>query len=192
MPRNGTLHPAGNGRSTLRFERDLRHPIERVWRAITDPAELNTWFPSRVGLSELNVGARLHFVFEAEQVPPLDGEITELEPPRVLAFTWGVDQLRFELEPAAAGCTLVFTCTFTDDGVKAARDGAGWHVCLEVLEAHLQGRSVAWQPNDRWQELHPAYVAQLGGTLMSHAEAVDSARARLAREQAQAAARTST
>jgi uncharacterized protein YndB with AHSA1/START domain len=192
MPSNGTLHPAADGRSTLRFERDLSHPVERVWRAITDPAELKTWFPSRVELDELKVGARLHFVFETENVPSLDGEITELEPPHLLAFTWGFDQLRFELEPAAQGCKLVFSCTFTDDGIKAARDGAGWHVCLELLDAYLQGRSVAWQSNERWQELHPAYVAQMGGKLMSHAEAVDSARAGLAREQAEAAARTGT
>jgi uncharacterized protein YndB with AHSA1/START domain len=182
----GTLLPATRGRSTLRFERQLRHPVERVWRAITDPAELESWFPSRVELGELALGARLHFVFETENVEPMDGQITELEPPRVLGFSWGSDQLRFELEPTAQGCQLVFSCTFTNDGLKAARDAAGWHVCLDRLEAQVDGRPVAWGSNDRWQELHPAYVAQMGGKLMSHAEAVDSARAGLARERAQA------
>jgi hypothetical protein len=36
------------GRSVLRFERALDHPPEKVWRAISDPAELEHWFPARV------------------------------------------------------------------------------------------------------------------------------------------------
>jgi len=31
------------GPRTLRFERRLAHPPERVWRALTDPAELAIW-----------------------------------------------------------------------------------------------------------------------------------------------------
>jgi len=190
----GTLQAAADGRSTLRFERQLNHPIERVWRAITEPAELATWFPCRVELGTLARGARLHFVFETENVPDMDGEITELEPPRLLAFTWGFDQLRFELEPTGPGCRLVFSCTFSNDGIKAARDGAGWHVCLEQLEARLDGgaKAGAEQTNARWQALHPAYVAQMGGRAMSHAEAVETARAGLVREQAEAAGQRHT
>jgi uncharacterized protein YndB with AHSA1/START domain len=190
----GTLEAAADGRSTLRFERQLRHPIERVWQAITEPAELATWFPCRVELGTLARGAQLHFVFETENVPEMDGEITELEPPRLLAFTWGFDQLRFELEPTGSGCRLVFSCTFANDGIKGARDGAGWHVCLEQLAARLDGqpRASAEQTNARWQELHPAYVAAMGGRTMSHAEAVETARAGLAREQAEATARGGT
>lgn len=41
---NGTLETVDD-RHTLRFERHLDHPVERVWRAITDPDELRHWFP---------------------------------------------------------------------------------------------------------------------------------------------------
>lgn len=42
---NGTLEIIG-GRPALRFERNLTHRIERVWRAIIVPAELQRWFPA--------------------------------------------------------------------------------------------------------------------------------------------------
>lgn len=43
-----------DGRPALRFERHYRHPIERVWRAVTDPSEVGRWFPSEV----LHLGRR--------------------------------------------------------------------------------------------------------------------------------------
>ena len=42
----GTLSTTPNGEPELRFERRLRHPIERVWAALTDPRELAAWFPA--------------------------------------------------------------------------------------------------------------------------------------------------
>jgi uncharacterized protein YndB with AHSA1/START domain len=122
-------------RPTLHFERRLEHPVAKVWRAISDPSELAHWFPSRVE-GEIRAGGRLSFHFEDM---PLDapttmaGTVTEVDPPRVLAFYWGADHLRFELEPLdAGGCLLRFTVVLdTED--KAARDAAGWHQCLDGL-----------------------------------------------------------
>ena len=42
---DGTLETI-NGRPALRFERMLTHSVERVWRAISVPAELERWFPA--------------------------------------------------------------------------------------------------------------------------------------------------
>ena len=67
-----------------------------------------------------------------------EGEVVELEPPRRFAFTWGDDVLRIELDAVGDGCRLRFTCIF-DDPERAARDAAGWHVCLDRLEQHLGG-----------------------------------------------------
>lgn len=54
-------------------------------------------------------------------------------------FLWGEEILRFELTPLDGGrCHLVFVNTF-DDGGKAARDGAGGHLCLDALDERLQG-----------------------------------------------------
>jgi hypothetical protein len=42
---DGTLETI-DGRPALRFDRTLAHSVERVWRAITDPTELQRWFPA--------------------------------------------------------------------------------------------------------------------------------------------------
>ena len=67
---------------------------------------------------------------------PMDGEVLEHDPPRRLAFSWGDDELRFELEPlddGAAACCA--SPTLLEERDKAARDAAGWHVCLDRMEA---------------------------------------------------------
>src|SRR6266566_1022821 len=61
--------------------------------------------------------------------------------------------LRYERRPARDGCLLVFTNTL-DDRSKLARVGAGWHLCLDVLEANLDGRDLAWSPDERWDQLY--------------------------------------
>jgi uncharacterized protein YndB with AHSA1/START domain len=160
---NGTLTTVA-GRPVLRFERRLKHPVEKVWKAITDPDELAHWFPQRVE-GEFVTGGKLRFPFgeevvlDGEVVPDFDGEVLEVDPPRVLAYTWGEDVLRFELIPEGDGCLLVFTDTVADRG-KAARDGAGWHVCLEGLEARLDGS--APPAEDRWKGLYKNYIASFG------------------------------
>src|SRR3712207_7693038 len=52
----------------------------------------------------------------------LDGVITELEPPRVFAYSWGDDLLRWELRPAGDGCLLILTHTFDDRAGAASLD----------------------------------------------------------------------
>ena len=37
-----------DGRPALRFERRLAHPVDRVWRAVSEPAELERWFVATV------------------------------------------------------------------------------------------------------------------------------------------------
>ena len=60
------------------------------------------------------------------------------EPGRLLEFSWGPDRIRLEIVPHDAGCTLILTDTIEELG-KAARDGAGWHTCLDMLERDLEG-----------------------------------------------------
>jgi uncharacterized protein YndB with AHSA1/START domain len=135
---HGTYEEIEN-RPALRFERRIAHPIEDVWGAVTEPDELADWFPARVTIDELRPGARLTFAFPGDAIPPSDGEITECDPPRLLAFDWGEERLRFELEPVDGRTTLLrFTHVLTARD-QAARDAAGWHVCLGLLEQRLAG-----------------------------------------------------
>jgi uncharacterized protein YndB with AHSA1/START domain len=130
---DGTLESVGE-RWRLRFTRQLRHPAPKVWRAITEPEHLETWFPT--------------------------GEVLAVEDGSVLEFRWGPDTIRLEIEPKDAGCTLTLTDTFDELG-KAARDAAGWHECLDRLQDDLEGTTPpAW--GERWAVVHPGYVAELG------------------------------
>jgi uncharacterized protein YndB with AHSA1/START domain len=144
-------------RPALTFERRLAHPVERVWRAVTDPAELAHWFPSAVN-GEVAPGGRLIFDFPGGDMS-LEGEVVELEPPRRFAFTFGDDVLRIELEATGDGCLLRFTCLF-DDPERASRDAAGWHVCLDRLQEHLGGTPTDapdGEATPEWRELYEEY-----------------------------------
>jgi uncharacterized protein YndB with AHSA1/START domain len=118
-------------RPALQFERRIAHPVEAVWQAITQPSELAHWFPCEVEV-DLRLGGRMSFHFPElvlpEMASTLLGEVTEFDPPRRFAFTWGEDHLHFALEPTdgGAGCLLRFTVEL-DVREKAARDAAGWH-----------------------------------------------------------------
>lgn len=154
---NGTLH-VEDGRYVLRFERRLPHPPEKVWAALTDPAELTHWFPQDVE-ADLRPGGKMRFNFRGDEAPPFDGEVLVYDPPRVFAYRWATDVLRWELRADGSGCVLTFTDTIGEQG-KAARDGAGWHVCLEALAARLDG--AVPPPADLWQQVHPDYVSRFG------------------------------
>jgi uncharacterized protein YndB with AHSA1/START domain len=124
----------GDGQPRIRFERTFPHPVGAVWTAITDPAQLEQWFPTTVQWSELTPGAPVRFRFSEADYPDMSGEIREVSEPIRLVFTWGDDELSFELAPAddGGGCRLAFTVAL-DAANKAARDGAGWEACLDAL-----------------------------------------------------------
>ena len=101
----------------------------------------------------------MRFTFRGAEAPPFDGEVLVYDPPRVFAYRWGPDVLRWELRADGSGCTLTFTDTIETQG-KAARDAAGWHVCLEALAARLAGTEPP--PAGRWTQVHPGYVTRFG------------------------------
>jgi uncharacterized protein YndB with AHSA1/START domain len=144
------------GRSVLRMERPLRHPAEKVWRALTDPDELVHWFPATVRLPP-RIGGDISYWMDGE--PAGDGKVLEFDPPRVLAITWSGEVLRWELLPTDDGCLLVLSHTF-DDHFGAASFGSGWTLCLEALGLRLLGRSADVEPDTG--RLHDRFVEQLG------------------------------
>ncbi|NKQ58277.1 SRPBCC family protein [Amycolatopsis sp. K13G38] len=133
------------GAPVLRFERRFAHPVKKVWRAVSEPAELKHWFPAMLE-TELKIGAPIRFVFPEEA--PIDaighGEILELDPPKVFAFRWNHDVLRFELVPDGDGCLLYFSQALGGGSIgrlAAGRNAAGWDHCLGSLAALLDGRT---------------------------------------------------
>ncbi|TDV34914.1 SRPBCC family protein [Actinophytocola oryzae] len=153
-----------NGEPTLRFERTLRHSPAKVWRAVTEPAELRHWFPAEVEV-ELRPGAPMRFVFPEEAVVEgsWDGEVLEVDEPKVFMFRWNSDVLRIELIPEAEGCRLVFSQTLGGGRVgrlAAGRTAAGWDTCLDQLAARLDGTTAPEQTD--WLARMAGYVEKFG------------------------------
>ena len=157
--RHGELIELAGGKVAVRFERRLAHPPERVWRAVTEPEELAAWFPDTIE-GEFAPGAEVRFPKFAEMGLRSVGTVTEFDPPRLLAFTWGTSALRFELEPDGDGCRLVFTDTLPRE--ESAKNAAGWEVCLANLEARLAGEQPREFPPEHWSELHEGYASSYG------------------------------
>ena len=173
MDPRATLETIG-GKAVLRFERRLAHPPEKVFRAISEPAELAHWFPAKVE-TELRAGAPIRFEFEDVDFEAPPGEMLEVDPPKLLAYAWGDGVLRWEVVPEGAGCRLHFTHTLGGGDawggrLAAARQAAGWDVCLAALEARLAGTAggeLDWFPRQE------AYVERFGlaeGEVRAHAD----------------------
>ena len=159
---DGTLERAGDV-SILRYERRLAHPQRKVWRAITEDADLAAWFPTTMEGAR-RAGAALRFAFRQGEAEPFDGEMLAFVPPALMELRWADDVLRFELEPGAtsSACVLRLTVTFPEHG-KAARDAAGWHVCPGAARRRLRrDRSCPRLPPDRWRVVHRGYTERFG------------------------------
>jgi uncharacterized protein YndB with AHSA1/START domain len=150
-------------RPVLRLERRLKHPPERVWRAITDPAELAHWFPAKVDV-ELRDGGTIRFTFPGED-STTTGRVVTADPPREFTFGWNDDTLRWLITADGDGSLLEFTHTFGRGDPAIAklaggRTAAGWDVCLDALAAHLAGQDFA-QPQG-WHGRMASYVEEFG------------------------------
>jgi uncharacterized protein YndB with AHSA1/START domain len=120
-----------DGRPALRFERRLPYPIERVWRAVTEPSELRQWF-----VADVPWKPEREERFEASGQ---SGRILALEPPHLLAWTWGVERYSFELTRDGEHCVLVFTHVFDPELGPGWQHAAGWDTYLSRLDVHLAG-----------------------------------------------------
>jgi uncharacterized protein YndB with AHSA1/START domain len=158
---DGRLEEA-DGRWRVVFRRELSHPAEKVWRAVTEPEHLDEWFPTTID-GDRAAGADLVFRFRDGEAEPFGGRMQAFEPGRLMDLDWGPDRIRIETEPKGPDeCLLTLTDTFEEKG-KAARDGAGWHVCLDALGAWLDGRSRGRAAElDRWREIEPGYLRRFG------------------------------
>lgn len=139
-----------DGRPALRFERAYVHPVERVWTLITDPDELAHWFPARVAFDALETGAAIRFTFDHDPTPTV-GRVLAVDRPRQLGLDWEGDELWFDLEAHEGGTRLTFT-TLLVARETAARNAAGWEMCLDAL---VDGHATS--PGD-WRPRYDAYL----------------------------------
>jgi Activator of Hsp90 ATPase homolog 1-like protein len=125
------------GRAALRLERHLPHSVERVWRAVSEPAELEQWFVAAV--------AWIPEAGEQFEAMGVGGRVTAVEPPRRLAWEWGIEAYSFELSPDGDGCRLVFTHVFNPELGPDWQHAAGWDAYFDRLDAHLAGAFLSEQ-----------------------------------------------
>ncbi|WP_328613732.1 SRPBCC family protein [Amycolatopsis sp. NBC_00355] len=150
-------------RPALRLERRLKHAPEKVWHALTDPAELAHWFPAAVDV-DLRAGGAIRFTFPGAD-DSTTGQVLTADPPREFTFVWNDDTLRWLLSPDGDGCLLEFTHTFGrgDPAIArlaAGRTATGWDVCLDTLDARLAGET--HKPPENWHAPMASYVDEFG------------------------------
>jgi uncharacterized protein YndB with AHSA1/START domain len=149
-----TTFTPGEREATIRIERRFAHPPERVWKAVSEPTGLAAWFPATVEI-DLRLGGRVGFSFGE------DGEVTALDPPRLLAFTWGGELLRFELEPEGDGTRFRLVHTFADRETGAS-SAAGWQACVAALDRDLDGLPALPFDPDGIRAEHERLLAEFG------------------------------
>jgi uncharacterized protein YndB with AHSA1/START domain len=150
-----------DGRPAVRFRREFGQPVERVWDAITNPDDLAAWFPSKVRM-ESRVGGTIEFYGDPNQPETRSsGTILIYEPPTRLAYSWHASELHFRIDPTGNGCVLTLTDVL-ESRDAAARNAAGWTVCLSELTKHLDGQKVDGLHSDgaeSWRQHYDDYVA---------------------------------
>ena len=161
--------------STVRFERLLPGPIERVWEYLTASDKRATWLAA--GVTELEVGGKVEMHFHnaslssRPDVPPPEkyrdlpeqmsfgGTVTRCEPPRLLAYTWDFEnehsEVCYELEQRGDKVRLVLTHRNLASEDEILSVSGGWHTHLDILADVLEGR----EPRAFWKA-HTANEAE--------------------------------
>ncbi len=163
---DGTLERRGDTQ-VIRFERRLDHPVERVWRALTEPSEIAAW----LALAELDLaeGGRVVLSWQNTDTEGntavARGTVSALDPPRLLELDTDIHgRLRWELEPDGDGTLLTFTVEAQLPEEYELEVLAGWHIHLDHLEHVLDGGTIDW-PNwssdhmPEWERIRASYEA---------------------------------
>jgi uncharacterized protein YndB with AHSA1/START domain len=154
------------GAATLVFVRDLRHPPEQVWSALTDPSRISQWAPYDADRDLGRPGDAVLTMVDGDTRTQLPVVVLTAERPRLLELTWGEDRLRWELAGAGDGTRLTLRHLAGQGRDWLPKLAAGWHICLDVAQRMLAGRPVGVIRGQAalqhgWAELSDRYAAEL-------------------------------
>ena len=151
---------------TLVLVRELRHSPEKVWLALTDPAQLREWAPFD---ADGNLGTAGNTVklttVGAPALRVTETKVTRADAPRMLEYTWGGFGMRWELKEFVGGTRLTL---WTNIGNRfVAMGAAGWHICFDVLDQLLGGSPIGRIVGPEamkfdWQRLQAEYAKMFG------------------------------
>jgi len=154
---------------TVKVERLLSGPVERVWAYLVESDKRARWLAA--GEFELRVGGKVRLEFDNGRLPnekPLpakykdggkgqfEGVITRLEPLRLLAHTWRWDsvetEVSYELAPRGKQVLLTIVHRRLTKPIVAKVLG-GWDVHSGILEDLLNGVEPRpfWATHDKLQ-----------------------------------------
>lgn len=167
---------------TLRFERTLPGPIERVWAYLVEPDKRRLWLAA--GPLDARIGGEVELRFRNAELSRGDdrapdkyrdhenggttrGIVTRCDPPRLLAFTWrdtpdsseSDSEVTFELAPDGDRVRLTLTHRRLAAGGETLAVAGGWHTHLGLLDDVLAGR----EPRPFWRthaQVEAEYVAR--------------------------------
>jgi uncharacterized protein YndB with AHSA1/START domain len=152
---------------TIILVRELRHPPEKVWQALTDPSQLSQWAPFDVDGDMGKPGTvKLTWLGTSREI---ETKITRAEAPKVLEY----GDTRWELEPIDGGTRLTLWASI--DRRFVSMGAAGWHIGLDMLDRLLSGtptRRIAGAGAvkfEGWQRLNEEYAKQFGVQIPSWA-----------------------
>ena len=159
---------------TVRLERLLPGPVERVWAYITESDKRAKWLAA--GEFDLRVGGRVHLEFDNSRLSAgdaaaakhkdrgtgkFDGVITRLEPMKLLAHTWGWNggdtEVTYELTPRGKDVLLTIVHRRLGKDLVPAVMG-GWDVHSGILSDILSGRPPRpfWSTHEKVEQEYAA------------------------------------
>jgi len=151
---------------TLVLVRELRHSREKVWQALTDPAQLREWAPFDADRSLGTAGANVKLTTVGAPTPLVtETTVTRADAPKLLEYRWGGNDMRWELEPSGQGTRMTLWTIIPRPYISMG--AAGWHICFDVLDHLLGGAPLGRMvgPDTMkfggWQRLNAEYAKQL-------------------------------
>jgi uncharacterized protein YndB with AHSA1/START domain len=166
-PANGAQVRKDGDKWTLVLVRELRHAPEKVWQALTDPAQLREWAPFDTNRNLGTAGTTATLTTVGAPTPHVsDTTVTRADAPKVLEYNWGGFDMRWELQPVESGTRLTLWSNI--DRRFIAMGAAGWHICLDVLDHLLSGTPLGRivgpdaMKFGGWQRLNADYARQFG------------------------------
>jgi uncharacterized protein YndB with AHSA1/START domain len=151
---------------TLVLVRELRHPPEKVWQALTDPAQLREWAPFDADGSLGTAGTTVKLTTVGAPASPVsETTVTRADAPKVLEYNWGTQEIRWQLEALGRGTRL--TLWHNIDRRFISMGAAGWHICVDVLDRLVGGDPVGRIVGGEamkfdWPRLNAEYARQFG------------------------------
>ena len=166
-PASGAQVRKNGEKWTLILVRELRHSPEKVWQALTDPAQLREWAPFDADQSLGTVGATVKLTTVGAPAPHVtETRVKRADAPKVLEYKWGDFDIRWELEPVGAGTRLTLWTNI--DRRFISMGAAGWHIAFDVLDHFLSGAPIGRIVGPEamkfggWQRLNAEYAKQFG------------------------------